>query len=112
MHSPTQNDAFLVFPGGECVPIDGPLRVAHLRDGWYVIGRNSTVPCGSERAARDVLAQLLRDESPHARAAEALHSIEATVGPYESSPEEDDGDRDRARDDAPGPGSAPARDRR
>jgi hypothetical protein len=71
----TQNDSFLVFPGGECVPIDGPLRVASLRDGWYVIGRNSTVPCGSERAARDTLDHLLRAESPHVRAAEAIEEV-------------------------------------
>jgi hypothetical protein len=74
--SGTQNDSFLVFPGGDCVPIDGPLRVALLRDGWYVIGRNSIAPCGSERAARDALAHLLAADSPHARAEEALHSLE------------------------------------
>jgi len=81
---PTQTDAFLVFPGGECVPIDGPLRVEHLRDGWYVIGRDSTVPCGSERAARDTLAHLqrvaaLERETPHALALEALEEVEATT---------------------------------
>lgn len=73
---PTQNGAFLVFPGGDCVPIDGPLRIAELRDGWYVIGRNSTVACGSERAARDALAHLLREQDPHDRAWEAVALLE------------------------------------
>ena len=79
----TQNDSFLVFPGGECIPIDGPLRVALLRDGWYVIGRNSTVPCGSERAARDALAHLLQAESPHVRASQALQDIESWTSSLE-----------------------------
>ena len=84
MRRPTQTDAFLIFPGGECVPIDGPLRVAHLRDGWYVIGQNSTAPCGSERAARDTLATLLR-ESPHTLAAEALAAVESSRADSDSS---------------------------
>lgn len=66
---------FLVFPGGNCVPIDGPLRVAELEDGWYVIGRNSTVPCGSEAAARDTLAHLLSEEDPHSLAEEAVELV-------------------------------------
>ncbi len=77
MNPRTQNDGpFLVFPGGECVPIDGPLRVAELRDGWYVIGRNSTVPCGSEAAARDALAHLLGEDDPHSLAEEAVERLE------------------------------------
>ena len=76
MRAPTQNEAFLVFPGGECVPIDGPLRVALLRDGWYVIGENSTVACGSERAAHDTLRHLVRERSPDALAAEVLDDLE------------------------------------
>ena len=80
MNPPTHNGSFLVFPGGDCVPIDGPLRVAELRDGWYVIGRNSTVPCGSERAARDALAHLLREQTPDDLAEEAVESIEE-LGP-------------------------------
>lgn len=67
---------FLVFPGGDCVPIDGPLRVAELRDGWYVIGMNSTVPCGSEAAARDTLAHLLDERDPHSLAEEAVELLE------------------------------------
>jgi len=67
---------FLVFPGGECVPIDGPLRVARLRDGWYVIGNNSTVPCGSEAAARDALVHLLSEQDPHDLAAEAVEWVD------------------------------------
>ena len=77
MNPRTQNDGpFLVFPGGECVPIDGPLRVTELRDGWYVIGRNSTVPCGSEAAARDALAHLLDDQGPQALAEEAVELLD------------------------------------
>lgn len=75
MNPPTQNGPFLVFPGGECVPIDGPLQIAELRDGWYVIGQNSTVPCGSEAAARDALAHLLREQDAHSRAQQAMESL-------------------------------------
>ncbi len=76
MKLPTQKDGpFLVFPGGECVPIDGPLRIAELRDGWYVIGRNSTVPCGSEAAARDALVHLVAEEDPHSLAEEAMELL-------------------------------------
>ncbi len=76
MQPATPNGPFLVFAGGECVPIDGPLRVAELRDGWYVIGLNSTVACGSERAARDTLAQLLREQDPNDLARDAVESVD------------------------------------
>ena len=72
-----QQGPFLVFRGGDCVPIDGPLRVAELRDGWYVIGRNSTVPCGSEAAARDALEHLLREQNPDSLASEAVEFLDA-----------------------------------
>ena len=71
-----QSGPFLVFPGGECVPIDGPLRIAELRDGWYVIGRNSTVPCGSEAAARDALQHLKSGQDPDSLAQEAVERME------------------------------------
>jgi hypothetical protein len=58
------------------VPIDGPWRIAELSDGWYVIGCNSTVPCGSEAAARDALARLLREQDPHSLAEEAVEFLE------------------------------------
>ncbi len=77
MRPPTQNGPFLVFPGGECVPIDGPLRVAELRDGWYVIGENSTVACGSRAAALDALEHLLREQDPHTLAEAAVESLDA-----------------------------------
>jgi hypothetical protein len=75
--TPTQSDGpFLVLPGGNCVPIDGPLRVVELYDGWYVLGENSTVSCGSERAARSTLLQLLRERDPHTLAQEAMDFID------------------------------------
>ena len=76
MQSSTQNGPFLVFPGGECVPIDGPLRAELLRDGWYVIGENSTVACGSEAAARDTLARLIAEQDPNTLAREAMEEVE------------------------------------
>ncbi len=76
MKPPTQSEGpFLVFPGGNCVPIDGPLRVALLWDGWYVIGENSTVPCGSERAARATLRQLMHERDPNSLAQDAVDSV-------------------------------------
>jgi len=76
MRPAPQQGPFLVFPGGDCVPIDGPLRIAELRDGWYVIGRNSTVPCGSEAAARDALEHLLDEQDPHFLAEEAVELLD------------------------------------
>lgn len=73
---PNRGPPFLVFPGGLCIPIDGPLRVAELPDGWYVIGHNSTVPCGSQAAARDTLKHLLLALDPHTLASEALERLE------------------------------------
>jgi hypothetical protein len=58
------------------VPIDGPLRVVELYEGWYVLGENSTVSCGSERAARSTLLQLLRERDPHSLAQEAMNSVD------------------------------------
>ena len=66
-----------MFPGGECVPIDGPLRAAELRDGWYVIGESSTMACGSERAARDALRQVIRQRDPHQAALDAVADLDA-----------------------------------
>ena len=77
MRPPMHRDGpFLVFPGGNCVPIDGPLRVAELEDGWYVIGENSTVPCGSQRAACDTLRQLLHERDPHALVQQTVESVD------------------------------------
>ena len=73
---PYRDEPFLVFPGGLCIPIDGPLRVAELPDGWYVIGHNSIVPCGSQAAAHDMLRHLLLSLDPHVLAAEALEKLE------------------------------------
>jgi hypothetical protein len=76
---PDGNGPFLVFSGGQCIPIDGPLRVAELPDGWYVIGHNSTVPCGSQAAARDALRHLLLELDPDTLAAEALERLELAL---------------------------------
>ena len=76
MRQRIQNGPFLVFPGGDCVPIDGPLRVALLRDDWYVIGQNSTVPCRSEGAARKTLEHLLAEQDPDALAQQAVAAID------------------------------------
>ena len=73
---PDDEGPFLIFPGGQCIPIDGPLRVSRLPDGWYVIGHGSTVPCGSEAAARDTLRHLIQELDPDVLAAEVLDRLE------------------------------------
>ncbi len=50
---------FFVLPDGQCIPLDGDWRVVELRGDWYVLGQNSVVPCGSQRAADGMLEQLL-----------------------------------------------------
>ena len=62
---------FLVLPGGDCVPLEG--------GEWYVLGHNSVVPCGSRRAASNML-ETLRERSDVDRlATEAIEAMERGV---------------------------------
>ena len=67
---------FLVLPGGDCVPVDGPLRVEELRGEFYVLGNGTWERCESHQLANARLDQRRRDLSPHGLAAQTLESLE------------------------------------
>ena len=67
---------FFVMSDGVCVPLDGDWRIALLEGDWYVLGHNSVVPCGSERAAASVLAELESQIDVDLLAAEAINGLD------------------------------------
>jgi hypothetical protein len=67
---------FLVMPDGICVPLEGQWRIARLRGDWYVLGHNSVVPCGSERAAAGMLEELESRSDADLLATEAIHGLD------------------------------------
>jgi hypothetical protein len=66
---------FFVLPGGDCVPLEGGWRIVELRGDWYVLGHNSVVPCGSERAAESIMSQLESETNADHLAAEAIAEL-------------------------------------
>lgn len=77
---------FLVLPGGVCVPLEGEWRTAELRGDWYVLGHNSVVPCGSERAALSMLEQLEAQTDIDLLANEAIESLDRIPDSWEVDP--------------------------
>ncbi|MAG31582.1 MAG: hypothetical protein CL908_11910 [Deltaproteobacteria bacterium] len=75
---------FFVQPNGECIPLEGEWRVAQLRGNWYVLGHHSVVPCGSERAAQGVLAELLAQSDADLLAAEAIEGLDLIPDTWET----------------------------
>jgi len=77
---------FFVMPGGNCVPLEGEWRIAQLDDGnWYVLGHNAVVPCGSERAAASMLAELESRTDADQLAAEAITGLDRIPDRWETS---------------------------
>ena len=64
------------MPDGVCVPLEGEWRIARLRGDWYVLGHNSVVPCGSERAAASMLEELVSRSDADLLAAEAISGLD------------------------------------
>ncbi len=75
---------FFVLPGGECVPLEGEWRIAELRGDWYVLGHHSVVPCGSERAAASMLAELQAQTDVDLLASEAIAGLDRIPEAWES----------------------------
>lgn len=75
---------FLVLPNGECIPLEGDWRIAELDGRWYVLGHHSVVPCGSERAAASVLAELEARSDADVLAAEAIESLDRIADAWET----------------------------
>jgi type II secretory pathway component PulL len=67
---------FFVLPDGQCIPLEGDWRAVELRGDWYVLGQNSVVPCGSQRAAHSVLEQLLSQTDADRLATEAIERLD------------------------------------
>ena len=59
-------------------------RVAELRGHWYVLGHHSVVPCGSERAALGMLAELERRSDADRLASEVIAGLDLTPDGWES----------------------------
>jgi hypothetical protein len=66
---------FLVFRDGECIPLDGPMRVERLRGSYYLLGHESWVRCNSEAGARRRLLERVARLDPDRVAAEALELL-------------------------------------
>ena len=75
---------FFVMPDGICVPLDGEWRIASLRGDWYVLGHNSVVPCGSERAAANMLEELRSHSNANVLAAEAINGLDRIPSNWET----------------------------
>ena len=75
---------FFVMPDGLCVPLEGEWRVTSLRGDWYVLGHNSVVPCGSERAALSMLEELRSRSDADVLAAEAINGLDRIPSDWET----------------------------
>ena len=67
---------FLVFRDGECIPLDGPMRVERLRGRYYLLGQHSWERCESGVAAQRRLLEQVARLDPHRMAADALEALE------------------------------------
>ena len=76
---------FLVLPDGHCVPLEGEWRTALLRGHWYVLGNHSVVPCGSERAALSMLAELQSRSDIDLLADEAICGLDQIPDVWETN---------------------------
>ena len=75
---------FFVQRNGDCVPLEGGWRVEELGGHWYVLGHHSVVPCGSERAARSMLAELREQSDVDLLANEAIASLDRIPESWET----------------------------
>lgn len=75
---------FLVLPGGMCIPLEGSWRITQLRGDCYILGHNAVVPCGSERSAVSMLAQLAAQTDADVLASEAIHRLERIPESWET----------------------------
>ena len=75
---------FFVMPNGICVPLEGDWRATQLRGDWYVLGHNSVVPCGSERAALGMLSELRSRSDADLLAAEAIEGLDQIPDSWET----------------------------
>ncbi len=76
---------FFVLPNGDCVPLEGDWRIVRLASDWYVLGHHSVVPCGSERAAASMLAELESRTDVDQLAAEAITGLDRIPEHWETN---------------------------
>ena len=67
---------FLVFRDGECIPLDGPMRLELLRGSYYLLGRRSWERFDSLSAARRRLVELAAGTDPDGVAGETLEALD------------------------------------
>lgn len=63
------------------MPLEGAWRKVLLDDGWFVIGHNAVVPCGSERAAQSMLEELAEQTDVDRLALQAIEDLDAQIDP-------------------------------
>jgi len=66
---------FLVFGDGECIPLDGPMRVELLRGSYYLLGRRSWERFESLADARRRLVERAAGSDPDGVAGETLEAL-------------------------------------
>ncbi len=76
---------FFVMPDGVCVPLEGEWRIESLGGDWYVLGHDAVVPCGSQRAAASMLAELHSETNADLLAAEAISGLDHIPAGWETN---------------------------
>lgn len=66
---------FLVLRNHDCVPLEGPYRVEHHEERWFVLGHNEVHATPGELEAQALIEQLRDDEEAHRLANEALEAL-------------------------------------
>jgi len=50
----------LRFNDGVNIDTDGPLRILHLKDGWYVVGEGYCIPVENRKEADETIMEMAR----------------------------------------------------
>ncbi len=66
---------FLVLPGGECIPVDGPFEVQRHRGDYFLLGHHSWERWASRTQAERRLEECIRSRDPHEVAARSLEGL-------------------------------------
>ena len=54
---------YLRFNDGVTLRTDGPYRITRKRDGYYVVGRGTSIPANDRQDAEEILADMKSQEA-------------------------------------------------